>query len=60
MITLEDNRLMEQTDLAIQSIPGVAKTDAAYELAEGFSTLQDVLHIVSLAVIAVLLVVRRL
>ena len=60
VITLEDNRLMEQTDLAIQSIPGVAKTDAAYELAEGFSTLQDVLHIVSLAVIAVLLVVSLL
>ena len=60
VIVLEDNRLMEQTDAAIQDIPGVAKTDAAYELAEGFSTLQDVLHIVSLAVIAVLLVVSLL
>ena len=60
VIVLEDNRLMEQTDEAIQAIPGVSKTDAAYELAEGFSTLQDVLHIVSLAVIAVLLVVSLL
>ena len=60
VVVLEDNRLMEQTDAAIQAIPGVAKTDAAYELAEGFSTLQDVLHIVSLAVIAVLLVVSLL
>ena len=60
VVTLEDNRLMEQTDAALQEIPGVVKTNAAYELAEGFSTLQDVLHIVSLAVIAVLLVVSLL
>lgn len=60
VVTLEDNRLMKQTDEALQKIPGVVKTNAAYELAEGFSTLQDVLHIVSLAVIAVLLVVSLL
>ena len=60
VVTLEDNRLMKQTDAALQNIPGVVKTNAAYELAEGFSTLQDVLHIVSLAVIAVLLVVSLL
>ena len=60
VVVLEDNRLMEQTDKAIQQIPGVAKTNAAYELAEGFSTLQDVLQLVSLAVIAVLLVVSLL
>ena len=60
VVTLEDNRLMKQTDEALQKIPGVVKTNAAYELAEGFSTLHDVLHIVSLAVIAVLLVVSLL
>ena len=60
VVTLEDNRLMQETDAALQQIPGVVKTNAAYELAEGFSTLQDVLHIVSLAVIAVLLVVSLL
>ena len=60
VVTLEDNRVMKQTDAALQNIPGVVKTNAAYELAEGFSTLQDVLHIVSLAVIAVLLVVSLL
>ena len=60
VVTLEDNSLMEQTDLQLKSIPGVAKTNAAYELAEGFSTIQDVLHIVSIAVIAVLLVVSLL
>jgi cell division transport system permease protein len=59
-IVLEDNRLIEETDLAIQNIPGVVKTRAEYELAEGFATLQDVLHIVSLGIIAVLLAVSLL
>ena len=60
VVVLEDNKLMEQTDLQLQEIPGVAKTSAAYEMAEGFSTIQDVLHMVSIAVIAVLLVVSLL
>ena len=60
VVTLEENSLMQETDLQLQSIPGVAKTNAAYELAEGFSTIQDVLHLVSYAVIAVLLVVSLL
>ena len=60
VVVLEDNRLMKQTDDAIQNIPGVAKTDAEYELAEGFTTIEDVLRIVSIAVIAVLLVVSLL
>ena len=60
VVVLEDNRLMKQTDEALQQIPGVAKTNAAYELAEGFTTIQDVLEIVSVAVIAVLLVISLL
>ena len=60
VVILEDNARMEETDLQLKSIPGVANTSAAYELAEGFSTVQDVLHIVSYAVIAVLLVVSLL
>ena len=60
VIVLEDNRLMEETDNAIKNVPGIVKTTAAYEMAEGFSTIQDVLHIVSLGVIAVLLVVSLL
>jgi cell division transport system permease protein len=60
VVILEDNRKMEETDAAIKTVPGVADTRAAYEMAEGFSTLQDVLHIVSLAVISVLLVVSLL
>ena len=60
VVTLEDNTKMKQTDEQLKQLPGVAKTNAAYELAEGFSTIQDVLHIVSIAVIAVLLVVSLL
>ena len=59
-IVLEDNRKIEETDEAIRNIPGVVKTIAEYELAQGFSTIQDVLHIVSLGIIAVLLAVSLL
>ena len=60
VVTLEDNTKMVQTDAQLKQIPGVAKTNAAYELAEGFSTIQSVIHIVSVAVIAILLVVSLL
>ena len=60
VVALEDNALMQQTDEQLKQLPGVAKTNAAYELAEGFSTIQSVLHMVSAAVIAVLLVVSLL
>ena len=60
VVTLEDNTKMKQTDEQLKQLPGVAKTNAASELAEGFSTIQDVLHIISIAVIAVLLVVSLL
>lgn len=60
VVTLEDNTLMAQTVDMIEAIPGVAKISAAFELAEGFTTLQNVLHIASIAVISVLLVVSLL
>ena len=60
VVSLVDNTKMQQTDDQLKQLPGVAKTNAAYELAEGFSTIQDVLHLVSMAVIAVLLVVSLL
>ena len=60
IVTLEDNTRMMETDTQLKQIPGVAKTNAAYELAEGFSTIQKVIHIVSIAVIAILLVVSLL
>ena len=60
VVSLEDNLKMKQTDEQLKQLPGVAKTNAAYELAEGFTTIQQVLHLVSYAVIAVLLVVSLL
>ena len=59
-IILKDNAQLEATVEQLESIDGIAKVSAAYELAEGFSTLQNVLHIVSIAVIVVLLVVSLL
>ena len=60
VVTLEDNTKMAQTDAQLKQLPGVADTSAAYELAEGFSTIQNVLHIVCSAIIAVLLVISLL
>ena len=59
-IVLEDNHYIKETDQAVRNIPGVVKTVAEYEMAQGFSTIQDVLHLVSLGIIAVLLVVSLL
>ena len=60
VVVLEDNALIKDTVAQIEAIPGVAKTHAEYELAEGFSTLEQVLRIVSMGIIAVLLVVSLL
>jgi len=60
VVVLVDNALMKQTEEEIKQIPGVADTAAAHELAEGFTTLQNVLQIASLAVMSVLLVVSLL
>lgn len=60
VVKLEDNALMEQTAKELASLEGVAKITAPYEIAEGFSTLKNVLQIASVAVIGVLLVVSLL
>ena len=59
-IELADNDKMHETVEAIKAIPGVADISAAYELAEGFSTIQNILNIATVAVTAVLLVVSLL
>ena len=59
-VTLQDNDLIKETVAQIEQIEGVAKIRAEYEMAEGFSTLQDVLRLASFAIIAVLLVVSLL
>ncbi len=60
VVILEDNSRMVETAEAIQAIPGVADIAAEYELAEGFSTIEQVLQVVSVGIIAVLLVVSLL
>ncbi len=60
VVTLEDNALMEATIQALKEVPGVADISASLDLAEGFTTLQRVLQIASIAVISVLLVVSLL
>ena len=60
VIVLKDNRLLSETMEDLWQVEGVEDVVAFDELAEGFSTIQDVLHLVSLVVIAVLLVVSLL
>ena len=59
-VILQDNGLLHETVAQLESIEGVVKIRAEYEMAEGFSTLEDVLQIVSVAIISVLLVVSLL
>ena len=60
VVILEDNSRMVETVEEIRQVAGVDEVIAAYELAEGFSTMQNVLEIVSIAVISVLLLVSLL
>lgn len=57
IVTLEDNALTQQTVDALRQIKGVADIAARSEIAEGFTTLQRILNIGSVAIIVVLLVV---
>lgn len=57
IITLEDNSRMKETVEEIRAIQGVASIQDRPELAEGFTTIQRILNIVSAAIIIVLLVV---
>ena len=59
-VILVDNRLLEDTMAELNRITGVSYISAAKEMAEGFTTLQDILQVVSLVIIAVLLVVSLL
>ncbi len=60
VVTLEDNRQMESTVKELENITGVAQIVAYYELAEGFSLIEEVLQLVSGTVIIALLVVSLL
>ena len=60
VVTLIDNAKIRETVSELEKVEGVVKINAAYELATGFTTLQNVLHIVSVAVIGILLLVSLL
>ena len=60
VVTLENNELMEDTADKIRHVDGIEEIKADFQMAEGFITLQNVLHIASITVIAVLLVVSLL
>ena len=59
-VVLADTGIIAETVAQIKEIPGVSNVQAAYEMAESFSALQNVLQIASLAVIGVLLVISLL
>ena len=60
VIVLNDNRLLDETVMELMGVSGVVEVKALDELAKGFTTIQDVLHMISLVVISVLLVVSLL
>ena len=60
VIVLKDNRQLDDTVKSLMAVSGVVEVKALQELAKGFSTIQDVLHMVSLVVIVVLLIVSLL
>ena len=60
VIVLEDNRRLDETVAALWTVAGVVDVQAFTELAAGFATIQDVLHILTLVIIGVLLIVSLL
>ena len=60
VVVLKDNRKLDETVTSLLKVPGVVDVEAFRELAEGFSTIQDMLHLFSIVIIAVLLIVSLL
>ncbi len=59
-VILVDYRLISETVSAIEQVEGVAEVTAAFKEAELFTTVQDILQVSSVVVIAVLLLVSLL
>ena len=57
IVVLEDNSKMRDTIDQINQVEGVAKITASYELAEGFSTLENVLSVIFVVIIVGLSIV---
>ena len=60
VVVLKDNRKLDETIAALKNVSGVVDVVAFEELARGFATIQDILHLLSIVVISVLLVVSLL
>jgi len=60
VVTLMDNSKQTETVKELEALDGIVHVTSNEELAEGFATIQNVLHIASIAVISVLLVVSLL
>ena len=60
VVSMANNSLMRQTCEEIEKIEGVADVEAHYEISEGFQTIQKILNIASMIIIAVLFVVSML
>lgn len=57
VVTLEDNHMIHETVKQLEAIKGVDKVSAAFELAEGFSVIKDIVVAASVFIAAVLLFV---
>ena len=60
VVVLEDNSRMKETVALLEQVEGVAMIDAEFELAEGFTTISNVLGFVSTGIIVILLIVSLL
>lgn len=60
VVVLEDNDLMKETVEDLYKVHGVAEISAHYELAEGFTMIQDMLEVVFVLVLTALLAVSLL
>ena len=60
VVVLEDNSRMTETVALLEQVEGVVMIDAEFEMAEGFTTISNVLGLVSTGIIAILLVVSLL
>lgn len=56
-VYLEDLSQLEQTEAALQAIDGVAEVNSNPEVAQGFTTLRNILSWVSMIIVGILLIV---
>lgn len=57
IVTLEDNSKLTETVEVLRGVPGVAEVYAQPEVAEGLSTVRNVIYIAAICITAVLLIV---